>query len=162
LAVPAFFAFLRVDYSIPRTVYVITPVLLVLVMGGSRLAYRAWKEGQLAAVIAKPGATPVLVLGAGAACAALLKDLAAPRDLRVVGLLDDDPQKRGGEILGIEVLGPLEETPAIARRLGAGQAIIAMPGASHGARQRALELCSRAGLPVMTVPALADIVSGKV
>ncbi|MGQ0654218.1 MAG: SDR family NAD(P)-dependent oxidoreductase, partial [Betaproteobacteria bacterium] len=162
LAVPAFFAFLRVDYSIPRTVYLIMPPLLLLVMGGSRLAYRAWKEGQLGAVIAKPAAAPVLVLGAGAAGAALLRELAANRDWRAVGLLDDDPDKRGGEIFGVKVLGALDGIGAIAPRLGVTQAILAMPGASHGARQRALELCARAEVAVMTVPALSDIASGKV
>jgi FlaA1/EpsC-like NDP-sugar epimerase len=46
--------------------------------------------------------------------------------------------------------------------MGASQAIIAMPGASHAARKRALDLCQAAGLRVMTVPAYSDIVSGKV
>ena len=46
--------------------------------------------------------------------------------------------------------------------MGATQAIIAMPGATHAARKRALDLCQAAGLRVMTVPAYADIVSGKV
>jgi FlaA1/EpsC-like NDP-sugar epimerase len=138
------------------------PMLLLLVMGGSRLAYRAWKEGQFGAVIAKPSAAPVLVLGAGAAGAALLKDLAGSRDWRAVGLLDDDPQKRGGEVLGVKVLGRLDEIVSIAPRLGVTQAIIAMPGATHGARQRALDLCAKAEITVMTVPALSDIVSGRV
>jgi FlaA1/EpsC-like NDP-sugar epimerase len=162
LAVPALFALLRVDYSIPRTVYLIMPVLLLLIMGGSRLAYRAWKEGQLGAVIAKPDATPVLVIGAGAAGAALLKDLAGRREWRALGLVDDDPKKRGGEIFGVKVLGSLDEIAPIAARLGVTQAILAMPGATHGARQRALDLCAKAGVSVMTVPALADIVSGRV
>jgi len=162
LAVPAAFAFLRIGIEVPRSVYLLTPLLLVAMMGGSRLAYRAWREGQFKGIFAKPGATPVLVLGAGAAAAALLKDFAARRDWRVLGLLDDAPDKQGGEILGVKVLGPLDQAAAIARRLGVTQAIIAMPGATHRARSRALELCARAGMKVMTVPALSDIVAGKV
>ena len=162
LAVPAAFALLRAGSAVPRTVYVLAPLLLVVMMGGSRLAYRAWKEGQFGAMLAKPAATPVIVMGAGAAAAALLKDLATRRDWRVLGLLDDDSGKRGGEILGVKVLGPFDQVAAIARRLGVAQAIIAMPGASHVARKRALDLCARAGVSVMTVPALSDIVSGKV
>jgi FlaA1/EpsC-like NDP-sugar epimerase len=50
----------------------------------------------------------------------------------------------------------------VAEALGVTQAIIAMPGASHSARKRALDLCTEAGLAVMTVPALNDIVAGKV
>jgi FlaA1/EpsC-like NDP-sugar epimerase len=131
-------------------------------MGGSRLAYRAWKEGHFASLVTKPEATPVLVLGAGAAAAGLLKDLAAHPAWSVVGLLDDDARKQGGELLGEKVLGPIERVGEIARRLSVQQAIIAMPGATHQQRKRAVELCKQAGVAVMTVPALADIVAGKV
>jgi FlaA1/EpsC-like NDP-sugar epimerase len=162
LAVPAMFAILRVGTSVPRTVYLLTPLLLLVMMGGSRFAYRAWKEGHFASLFAKPGATPVLVLGAGQAAAILLKELAANPGWRVVGVLDDDPRKRGAELLGEKVLGPIERVAEFADRLGVEHAIIAMPGASHAARKRALDLCASKGMSVMTVPAIGDIVSGKV
>ena len=90
LAVPATFAFLQLELSVPRTVYVLTPLLLGLAMGMNRLIYRAWREGRLLPVITKPQATPVLVLGAGLAASGLLRELAASPEWRVVGLLDDD------------------------------------------------------------------------
>ena len=110
----------------------------------------------------RPGAEPVLVLGAGSAGAMLLRDLDNSSLWRVVGLLDDDPRKKGGEILGVKVLGPLERAGEIAGRTGVTLAVIAMPGATHAARKRAVELCGAAGLRVMTVPAYADIVAGRV
>jgi FlaA1/EpsC-like NDP-sugar epimerase len=161
LALPTALALVRLGTPVPRTAYVLTPLLLVLMMSGSRIAYRAWKEGQLGS-LSNPQAAPVLVLGAGVAGANLIKELAARRDRRVIGLLDDDPRKRGGEVLGVKVLGSIEAVGEIAAAVGVTQAIIAMPGASHGARKRALDLCTNAGLAVMTVPALSDIVSGKV
>jgi FlaA1/EpsC-like NDP-sugar epimerase len=162
LAVPALFVFLRLDISVPRSTYVMTPVLLIGAMSGSRLAYRAWKEGRLLGVVRHPEASPVLVLGAGVAGAALLKDLANSGQWRPVGLLDDDPRKRGREIEGVKILGGLERIGELAQRFGVTQAIIAMPGASHRVRKRAVDLCALAGVSVMTVPALSDIVSGKV
>ncbi len=109
LAVPATLALLRSGEPMPRSVYLLAPMLLILAMGGSRLAYRAWREGKLGPVITKPSATAVLVLGAGTSAAMLLKDLAASPHWRVVGLLDDDPRKRGSELLGIKVLGAVAE-----------------------------------------------------
>jgi FlaA1/EpsC-like NDP-sugar epimerase len=162
LATPALFAIARVGFSVPRSVYLLSPLLVVLTMGGSRLAYRAWKEGHFATLVTKPEATPVLILGAGAAAAGLLKDLAAHPAWRVVGLLDDDPRKQGSELLGEKVLGPIERVGEVAQRLMVEQAVIAMPGATHQQRKRAVDLCKQAGLSVMTVPALADIVAGKV
>ena len=160
--IPALFALMRIGAPVPRSVYLIAPILLAAAMCGSRLAYRAWREGRLSSLVAKPQANPVLVLGAATAAAALIKELAASPQWRVVGVLDDDPGKRGAELAGIKVLGGIDRVGAIAQRYGVTQAIIAMPEASHGERKRAVELCTQAGVSVMTVPALSDIVSGKV
>ena len=162
LAVPTLITLLDYGEGVPRSVYLIMPILLAMAMGGSRLAYRAWREGHLSSVIAKPESVPVLVLGAGTMAASLLKDLAANPHWRAVGVLDDDARKHGAELVGVKVLGPLAAIAKIAERYGVTQAIIAMPEATHNERKRALELCTRAGVEVMTVPALADIISGKV
>jgi len=162
LAVPAVVGLSQGGLPVPRTVYVLAPLLLAVIMGGSRLAYRVWREGRLVPVILKPQATPVLVLGAGGAAASLVRELAANPHWRVVGILDDDPRKHGGEFVGVKIYGGIEGVGKVATRLGVTQAVIAMPSASHEQRKRALDLCATAGLQVMTVPALSDIVSGRV
>ncbi len=74
-----------------------------MLMGGSRFAYRAWKEHRLYGALMAQG-KPVLVLGAGQAAATLLRELARSSEWRVVGLLDDDPQKGGRTLLDVRVL----------------------------------------------------------
>ena len=148
--------------AVPRSVFLISPLLLILMMGGSRLLYRAWREQRLLGMVRHPAANPVIVLGAGAAASALLHDLAGSSQWRVVALLDDDASKRGGAIQDVKVAGSLAHVGETAERMGVTQAIIAMPGATHAARKRALDLCQAAGMRVMTVPAYADIISGKV
>ncbi len=162
LAVPALFTLVPLDTPPPRSVYLIMPVLLIGAMCGSRLLYRAWKEQTLLGMVRHPEASPVLVLGAGTEAASLLRDLANSNQWRVVALLDDDAGKRGSEIQGVKILGGLDQAGAAAKRFGAVQAIIAMPGATHGQRKRAVDLCTAAGLQVMTVPSYADLVSGRV
>jgi FlaA1/EpsC-like NDP-sugar epimerase len=162
LATPTLLGFLQLSVAMPRTVYVLTPLLLVMVMGGSRVAYRVWREGRLVPVILRPQATPVLVLGAGSAAAGLVRELASSPQWRVVGLLDDDAGKNGAELVGVKVFGGIERVGEVAPRFGVTQAVIAMPSATHQQRKRALDLCAAAGLSVMTVPAIADIVSGRV
>jgi len=146
---------------VPRSVILLDPILLILILGGSRLAYRVWKERRLRNVLGSPG-RPVVILGAGDAAADLLKNLARAGDWRVLGLLDDNPAKRGRQIQGVSVLGALEELVDLAPRLGLERAIIAMPAASHQSRRRALEICRRAGVEALTVPSYQDLVSGKV
>src|SRR6185436_6908444 len=162
LGVPALLAILRLRTPVPRSVFLIAPILLAVAMGGSRFAYRAWREGRLTTLIVHPQAVPVLVLGANAAAAALVKELAGSAQLRVVGVLDDESSKHGASVAGAKVLGPIAAIAAVAQRFGSRQAIIAMPEATHGERKRAVDLCTQAGLEVMTVPALSDIVSGRV
>jgi FlaA1/EpsC-like NDP-sugar epimerase len=146
--------------NVPRSVLVLYPMLLAMMMGGSRLAYRAWKEGHLSRV--GGAGRRVVVLGAGAAAANLLKNLGRSQDLHFVGLLDDDPAKRNREIQGIKVLGTLADLPTIAADNAVELAVIAMPRASHAVRRRAVELCHEAGLAAMTVPSYEDLVTGKV
>jgi FlaA1/EpsC-like NDP-sugar epimerase len=162
LATPALFTLIAFPAVIPRSVYLIAPVLLVGIMGGSRLLYRAWKERALLGMVRNPQAQPVLVLGAGSAAASLLRELANSREWRAVGLLDEEAAKHGSEIQGVKILGPLDELGAQARRLGVTRAIIAMPEATHRQRKRAVDLCAAAAISVMTVPSYADLVSGKV
>jgi len=162
LATPTLFTLLAFPEVIPRSVFLICPLLLAGAMAGSRLLYRAWKEGALMGMVRRPTAQPVLVLGAGSAAASLLRELAHSREWRAVGLLDDDPSKHGSAIQDVKILGSLDAAQAQARRLGVKRAIIAMPGATHRQRRRAVDLCSAAGLAVMTVPSYGDLVSGKV
>ncbi|HEV3010167.1 MAG TPA: nucleoside-diphosphate sugar epimerase/dehydratase [Burkholderiales bacterium] len=162
LAVPALVVFLQAAIPVPRTAYVLTPLLLGLVMGGNRLAYRAWREGRLLPILTKPQATPVLVLGAGSVAAGLVRELATSSQWRVVGMLDDDVKKHGAAVAGVKIYGGIDRVREVAAALGVSQAVIAMPSATHQQRKRALDLCAQADLQVMTVPALSDIVSGRV
>ncbi len=151
----------RQDPPVPRSVLLLDPILLILILGGSRLGYRLWKERRLRNVLGARG-KPVVVLGAGDAAADLLKNLARAGDWRVLGLLDDDPEKRGRQIQGVNVLGALDELAGLAPALGVERAIIAMPSASHQSRRRALDICRQAGVEALTVPSYQDLMSGKV
>ncbi|MCX7140160.1 MAG: nucleoside-diphosphate sugar epimerase/dehydratase [Proteobacteria bacterium] len=146
---------------VPRSVMLLDPLLLIMFLGGSRLAYRMWKERRLRNVLGANGMS-VMILGAGDAAPALLKNLGRAGDWRVLGLLDDNPAKRGRQIQGVNILGPLEDLVKLAPSMGVERAIIAMPSASHQSRRRALEICRRAGVQALTVPSYQDLVSGKV
>ena len=159
-AIPTFMYMVHNPVGVPRSVFILYPILLLLIMGGSRLTYRAWKEKHLHG-FSKLGGKPVLILGAGDAAANLVKSLERSAEWRIVGLLDDDPMKQSGMIHGIRVLGKLVELENMSEKLGVENAIIAMPEASHNERRKALELCSSAGVKALTVPSFDDLIGGK-
>ena len=161
LAIPALLLMLQRLGDVPRSVLVLHPILLVLLMGGSRFLYRAWKDGQLISP-RQFGSEPVLVMGAGAAGSALLRDLAASRRWRAVGLLDNDPAKLRLQLQGVPVLGRLDDVARVAAAHQVETVIIAMPSAAPSVRRHAVELIVDSGLKALTVPALSDVLSGRV
>ena len=161
LATPTALALLLTLQGVPRSVVVLDPLLLMLILAGSRIAFRAWKEGHFVS-LRSLDAKYVLVLGGGEAAETLLRALATNREWRAVGLLDDSVRRRGALIQGVPVLGGLSTIGEHAERLGVKHAIVAMPSARPSERRRAVELANAAGLSVLTVPAMADLVSGKV
>jgi FlaA1/EpsC-like NDP-sugar epimerase len=147
--------------GIPRSVLFMSPLFIVMLMGGSRLAYRAWRERRLDSLI--PGERePVFVLGAEETAATLLKELGRSPLWAVMGVFDIDGSRQGRQLHGVNVLGGFTDLERWARRLSVRQAIIAMPEATHNERRRAVEHCRAAGLKVLTVPSLDDLVSGRV
>jgi len=160
-AIPLLFWMLRLGLVVPRSVLVINPLLLILLMGGSRFVYRMWKEQGLYGAIKLRG-EPVLVLGAGDAAASLAKELSRSSDWRLVGFLDDNTERHGRTLNGIRVLDGLDSLKEWAERLGVSQVIIAMPSSSHQQRKRAIQLCNAAKVKALTVPSFDDLMSGKV
>lgn len=145
---------------IPRSVIVMHPLLLTLLMGGSRFAYRSWKEHRLYGP-AKLRGQPVLIIGAGEAADSLLREIHRSGQWYAVAIIDDNPGRAGRRLRGLPILSPIENIGSVAENLGAKHAIIAMPTARPAQRRRATELASAAGLTVMTVPSYDDLLSGR-
>ena len=146
---------------VPRSVLILNPILLLLAMGGSRFFYRAWKEHRLYGTTHLHG-KPVLLLGAGEAAVALVKDLSRSKEWQVVGLLDDDITIQGKQLLGVKVLGNIQSLAKHAKLLNITHVIVTMPSVQHQLRRRAVDIANESGLTVLTVPAFDDLISGKV
>ncbi len=152
---------LGLNTGIPRSVFLLEPILLLLIMGGNRVAYRSWKEHRLFGATRGQGA-PVLVIGTGDAAITLTRDLTRSADWRVVGLIDDDPRLSGRVLQNATVVGGLDSLAQNAARLDATHVIIALPEATHRERRRIVDLCRAANLKVLTIPSFDDLMSGKV
>ena len=160
LLIAAIAFMLRGYVIVPRSVLVICPCVLILIMGGSRFLYRYIKQRELYRLSNNHG-KPVIILGAGEATISLLKELGLSERWQVVGLLDDDRTLHGREILGVRVQGGIDQLKQFTAQLGVEHVIIAMPSASQKARRQLIELATALGLSVLTVPAIDDLMSGR-
>ena len=161
LAVPILLLAGVLPPAVPRSVLLLDPILLLVIMSGSRLAYRVWKEHDVYGKLRYQG-KPVLVLGAGDTALTLLRELERSAAWRVVGFLDDDPKKVGRLLNGVKVYARIAELPEVAERIGVRHVVMAMPSANHDQRRIALEACNEAKVKVLTVPSYDDLVSGRV
>lgn len=160
LLIPLVLYIFRIHSVVPRTVFILDPVCLLLIMGGSRLSYRAWKEHRIN--IQEGEREPLIILGAGHAAASLVRDLSLSKQWQVMGLLDDHPTRQGRDVYGVAVLGTLDALPEQAQRFGVKHAVVVMPTASHSERRHAAQLCAEAGVTALIVPSFDELASGDV
>ncbi|KGQ19005.1 Sugar epimerase [Lysobacter dokdonensis DS-58] len=152
------FLYNRLD-TVPRTVLVLYPFALVGLLGAPRLLYRVWKEHALARNHAQ--GVRVLILGAGLAGEALVRDMHRTGAYEPVGFLDDAAQLRGSKVQGVPVLGPIADLESIARETAARLIVIAMPSVHATLLQRVVAVCERTGIPFRMVPRLDDMLEGR-
>ena len=153
-----FFVFDRAG-QVPRTVMLAYPVVLSALLGMPRLLYRAWKDHGNERT--DQAALRVLILGAGQAGEALVRDLRRVGAYQPVGFLDDAAKLRGSYVQGLPVLGRIEDVGQIAPETAARLLVIAMPSLDATAMRRVVAACERTGLPFRTVPRLNDLLEGR-
>ena len=156
----AIFTFVGVK-GVPRTIGLIQPILVFLLVGASRAAARVWLGGLYQLEIKKSSLPKVLIFGAGSAGRQLASGMVNSYEMRVVGFLDDDDRLHGQVLNGLQIYNPadLEE---IASQKGVTDVLLAMPSASRERRNQIIGLLSKTKISVRTLPGLSDIASGKV
>jgi FlaA1/EpsC-like NDP-sugar epimerase len=156
----AFFFMYKEIGMIPRSVLVIHPLLLILIMGGSRFIYRAIRENHLYSLKAGLG-EPVIIIGSGQNAILLAKELNLTSEWRVVGILNDDKTIHGRELGGTRILGSINQLSKFKQRFDIRKAIIASAGLKHNQRRGLIEMASNLNIEVLTIPLIGDLVSGR-
>jgi len=159
LSTIAIFLLTRLE-SIPRSVFVLYAILLLLLLGGPRFIYRFYKDHRMFAVTGQK----VLVVGAGAAGEMLVRDLLrdSSHAYTPVAIVDDDRKKQGKDIHGVTVAGTINEIQNVIDKYEADTVIIAVPSASSSDMRRIVELCELSNITLRTLPRMEDLLSGRV
>jgi FlaA1/EpsC-like NDP-sugar epimerase len=145
---------------VPRSVFVLDSILLVLLLGGPRFVYRWIKDRRLYGQEVKN----VLIVGAGQAGEMLVRDLLrdSQHAYRPVAFVDDDPAKLGKDVHGMRVVGACSMIPELVTELAVQLILIALPSANSRQMQRVVGLCEATGVSFRVLPHLKDLVTGQV
>ncbi len=154
------FTFIGVQ-GVPRTIGLIQPIVVFLMVGFSRAVARVLLGGRYQIEINKASLSKVLIYGAGSAGRQLASGMASSHEMHVVGFLDDDDRLHGRVLNGIHVYNPVD-IEEIANQNGVTDILLAMPSASRERRNQIIGLLSKIKISVRTLPGLSDLVSGKV
>ena len=133
-------------------VLVVDAVLCTLLVGASRLTLRLLPEAR-----ARGSHRPrVLVVGAGQAGRGLARELRDTHEARVVGFLDDNPRVRRRRILGISVVGALDEASRAIAGARAEEVLVTIPGAPQERLDSVVRAAAEAGIPCRIVRRMTE------
>ena len=147
--------------GVPRTVGLIQPLLLLLMVGGSRAAARFWLGGLYRRYAGVSGHSKVLIYGAGEAGRQLAAAMQGGHRMRVVGFLDDDRQLHGQVLNGLQVYNP-GDLHELVHTQQVSDVLLAVPSISRQRRNDILQRMLEARVSVRTLPSMTELAQGRV
>lgn len=154
---------IRETVPMPRSSYILYPIFLFLLVSAVRYVYRL-----IRALIRMRFNTQVqkrvLIVGAGAAANALLKEInnSSHLEMDVVGLVDDDPSKKGSFLHGIKVMGDRNDIPRLVNRLEVEKILIAIPTLPEREMKEILDICKETGCVLERLPGMYQLANGEI
>lgn len=144
----------------PRSIYALEALLTAGLLIGVRIFSRLVAESVRQNLVS---CKKVILIGAGRAAQTVINEL-KQRDsgYAVLGCLDDDFSKAGLKIAGVSVLGTVDQLANWVDTYAPDEVLIAVPSATGRQMRRFVEICELAGVTCRTVPALRDVIDGKV
>ncbi|MGN0712027.1 MAG: polysaccharide biosynthesis protein [Anaerovoracaceae bacterium] len=162
--------------SMPRSIYIVSFLFMVFMLGISRFSYRYIRNlrnpGTFNSFVLRIGrkdiiggnVTKVMVVGAGEAGASMINEIKNHHEYgkKVVVAIDDDVTKQKHRICGVKIYGGRQEIRHAARKYGVDEIIIAIPSANKKAIQAIVDECKRTRCKIKILPSLIELINGKV
>ena len=165
LLIPAYIVIgklLRMD--MPRSYYAMGYIINFCLTTGMRFSYRLLL---LQAHSMKRGTKQldrVMIIGAGAAGQMLIKEMqnASKLNTKVCCVIDDNPNKKGRFIEGIEIVGNRHDIATMVQKYRITTIIYAIPSSDPQERKVILNICKETNCRLKTIPGMYQLVNDEV
>ena len=149
------------NYSI--LFYLVYVIFIAASTIGVRLCYRSGRRLVNHGYI-KEEKSRVLLVGAGTAGHVVIDEIKRNPQMKkkIVGLLDDDINKVGRRIHNIKILGTTDDVEKIVNQHHIDEIIITMANVSKEEKKAIIEKCQQTKCKLKTLPAMYEIIDGKV
>ena len=145
---------------------VIACAFSIIFIVGFRMSYRVY--GRFESILnwnaSKDNKKRVMIIGAGAAAAMVIKEMKSSdqSNYRPVAVIDDENLKKGNSIMGVKVLGSRNDIPTIAKEKSIETILIAIPTIEDEDKKQILEICKKTNCKIEIIPGMYEIMDGKV
>jgi len=152
--------------SVPRSIFILVPLVDFIFLTTVRFSYRIIRRLRLGIGLrlkADEG-KKVLIIGAGSAGAAMIKEIQLHPELGLlpVAAIDDDPLKKGMRLYNVPIIGGRELIPEVIKQYNIEETIIAIPTLGKKAFNEIYDLCSQTGCRVKSLPSVSQLIDGTV
>ncbi|MEC5423408.1 nucleoside-diphosphate sugar epimerase/dehydratase [Virgibacillus sp. C22-A2] len=150
------------DFAIYRRALLVTWMLHIILIGGSRFAWRIYRDRYIAN---KGKQKRTLIVGAGSAGAMIARQLKNEHnnaELYPVAFVDDDLSKQRMQLYNLPVAGRVKHIAEIVKAMDIEHIVIAIPSLRNGSLEKIVAECSKTEAKVQMIPKIEDLMTGKV
>ncbi|EDP68096.1 CapD protein, required for the biosynthesis of type 1 capsular polysaccharide [Carnobacterium sp. AT7] len=143
---------------------VLTYIFSLASIAGSRIVWRIYNEHEYKKLHGHSVEQQIrtLIVGAGNGGSVFIRSLKRnPSDVKVVGIVDDDPSKLKTFMYETPVIGNIKDIPELAKKYRVQQITIAIPSLKPKEYERIVDICNRAEITVNQMPSIEDVLQGK-
>ena len=153
-----------VQVRIPRSIFIITLFIDIILIGGVRFSYRVLRRIAKGEAIRLKDNKRVLIIGGGDAGANIIKEMLTHNELksRPIAIIDDDIHKIGRNINGVPILGGRNKIVETVRKSSIDEIIIALPSASRKNISEICSLCAETSCKVKIIPSVSQLIDETV
>ena len=153
-------------WNMPRSYYFIYWILLFGSVSCIRFSYRILRffHSKYRENTGRITRTSVMLIGAGAAANAILKEIEGSQylNLQVKCIIDDHPGCHGKFMRGVPIVGGRDKIVDAAGQYGVDEIIFAIPSANTKVRKEILDICKETGCKLRALPGVYQLINGDV
>ena len=147
---------------LPRTFPVLYGMMLCMFTVVIRFSYRFFRR--MKARLSHAARQKTMLIGAGQAGALVLREFKNSRfsQNQVVCIIDDDPNKKGRQLMGVRIIGGRELIEAAVDKYNISEIILAIPTLPTQVKKEIWEICSHTGCKFKQMPGIYQLANGDV
>ena len=150
--------------EVPRSYYVFYLFLMVTTTTITRFSYRMLATVKHGLKRNRGKIVNTLVIGAGEAGRVIVQEIKSSKYLNrnVVGIIDDNPSKKGKYLHGIKILGNRNDVKRLAEKYDVQEIILAIPSASAKDTRDILKICNETECKLKVLPGMYQLITEEV